>query len=63
MLTLLVSFLIFLVIVCIVAAVVVWILQNIPGVPPFAPRIVWAIAGIVILIWILQRALPALGVH
>jgi hypothetical protein len=63
MLSLLVSFLIFLVIVCIVAAIVVWILQNIPGVPPFAPRIVWAIAGIVILIWILHRALPALGVH
>ena len=62
MLSLLVAFLIFLVIVAVVAAIVSWILQNIPGIPPFAPRIVWAVAGIVVLIWILQH-LGSFGVH
>ena len=60
---LLIHFLIFLVIVCAVAAIVAnWILPNIDGVPAFMPRIVWAIAGIIVLVWVLEVALPALGV-
>jgi hypothetical protein len=62
MLSLLVAFLIFLLVVCVIAWLVTWILSNIPGAPPAAAR-VWAIAGIVILIWVIQRALPAFGVH
>jgi hypothetical protein len=52
---LLVSFLILLLIVCIIAAVAVWILSNIPGVPPWSRNLVWAIAGIVILIWLINN--------
>jgi len=62
MLALLVAFLIMLLIVAVFAGVVVWILSNIPGVPPFAPRIVWAVAGIIVLIWLIQH-LPSAGVH
>jgi hypothetical protein len=62
MLSLLVAFLIFLIVVCVIAAIVVWIISNIPGVPPFAPRIVYAIAGVIILIWLLQH-LGSFGVH
>jgi len=62
MLSLLVAFLIFLVIVFVIAAVIAYILSNIPGVPPFAPRIVYAVAGIVVLIWLVQH-LGAFGVH
>jgi hypothetical protein len=35
----------------------------IPGVPPFAPRIVWAIAGIVVLIWLIGHVGPLVGIH
>ena len=62
MLSLLVTFLIVVLVVCVVAAIVVWILGNIPGVPGWAPRIVWAIAGLVLLIWILEH-LGSFGVH
>ena len=53
--SLVIAFLIFLLIVCIIAGLVAWILSNIPGVPPWAQRVVWAVAGIVILLWVLQH--------
>lgn len=62
MVSLLVSALIMLLVVCVIAAIVCWILGNIPGVPPWATRVVWAIAGLVILIWILEH-LGSFGVH
>lgn len=62
MISLLVSALILLLVVCVIAAIVVWILGNIPGVPAWAPRVVWAIAGLIILIWIIEH-LGVLGVH
>ena len=62
MLSLLVAFLIVVVVVCVFAAIVAWILGNIPGVPPWAPRVVWAIAGLIVLIWLLEH-ISALGIH
>jgi hypothetical protein len=53
--SLLVSFLILLLIVCVIAALVIWILSNIPGVPPWSRNVVLAIAGLVILIWVIQH--------
>lgn len=52
---LVIAFLIFILIVCVLAALVAWILSNIPGVPAWAPKVVWAVAGIVVLIWVLQH--------
>lgn len=52
---LLVAFLIFLIIVCVVAALAAFILSNIPGIPAWAPKVVWAIAGVVVLIWLLEH--------
>ena len=63
MLSLLVAFLIFLLIVCVIAAIVIWILSNIPGVPPFSRNIVLAIAGIIVLIWLLQHFGSYAGIH
>lgn len=48
----LISFLIFLVIVCVITALVVFILDKL-GVP--LGNYAWAVAGIIILIWILQH--------
>jgi hypothetical protein len=62
MISLLVAFLIMLLVVCVIAALVIWILGNIPGVPPWTRNVVLAIAGIVVLIWLLQH-LAAFGVH
>jgi hypothetical protein len=59
MTTLLISFLVFLIVVLVIAAIVAWILSNIPGVPAFASRIVWAIAGLFVLIWIVRHVLPS----
>jgi hypothetical protein len=63
MLSLLVSFLIFLLIVCVIAWIVAWILSNIPGAPPMASRVVWAVAGIIILIWVIAHFAPMAGLH
>jgi hypothetical protein len=52
---LVIAFLIVLLIVCVLAALVAWILTNIPGVPAWAPKVVWAVAGIIVLIWLLQN--------
>lgn len=62
MLSLLVTALIFLLVVCLIAAIVAWILSNIPGLPAWSSRIVWAVAGIVVLIYVLDHV-SALGVH
>jgi hypothetical protein len=63
MLALLVPFLIMLIVVCGIAWLAAWIISNIPGAPGGAARIIWAIAGVVILIWVLQHVLPLAGVH
>ena len=63
MLSLLVGFLIFLVIVCVIAALVIWILSNIPGVPPWARNVVLAVAGIAVLIWLLDHFGRYAGIH
>jgi hypothetical protein len=62
MISLLIAFLIMLLVVCVIAALVIWILGDIPGVPAWARQVVLAIAGIVILIWLLQH-LAAFGMH
>lgn len=54
MLSLLVAFLIFALIAGIVAWLVVFILSSIPGFP-VPPRFVWAVYGIVLLIWVLEH--------
>jgi hypothetical protein len=56
MTALLISFLIFLVIVCVVTALVAFILDKL-GLP--FSNFAWALAGIIILIWVLEH-LPAL---
>ncbi len=63
MLTLLVSFLIFLLIVCVIAALVIWILGNIPGVPACGRNVVLAAAGVVVLIWIVEHFGRYAGIH
>lgn len=63
MISLLVSFLILLLVVCVIAAIVVWIIGNIPGAPPFTRNVVYAIAGLIVLIWLLKNVLPLLGFH
>jgi len=60
--SLLVSLLIFLLVVCVFAALVVWILGKIPGMPAWAGNVAWAVAGIVVLIWLIDH-LAAFGVH
>jgi hypothetical protein len=62
MLSLLVAFLIFLLVVCVIAAIATWIISNIPGAPPWSSRLVWAVAGIIILIWVIGH-LGAFGFH
>lgn len=52
---LLVAFLIFLLIVCVIAALVAFVLSKIPGVPAWASNVVWAVDGLVVLIWILEH--------
>ena len=51
---LLVAFLIFLVVLVVITAIVVFILQKL-AVPPLFINIVYAVAGIILLIWILQH--------
>lgn len=63
MLSLVVAFLIFLLIVAVIAALVIWILGNIPGVPPWSRNVVLAIAGIVVLIWIVEHFGRYAGIH
>jgi len=55
MFSLLIAFLIFVVIVCVIAYIVVWILSNVPGIPAGFQRLVWAVAGIAILLWLLSH--------
>lgn len=55
MISFLIALLICIVIVCVVAAIVAFILTQLPGVPPWAPRVVWAIAALCVLIWLLQN--------
>jgi hypothetical protein len=62
MLALLVPFLWLLIIVFAIAALVVFILGKL-GAPAQFQNITWAIAGVVILIWVLQHVLPLAGVH
>ena len=50
-----ISFLIFMLIVFVIAAVVVFILSNIPGAPAFASNVVWAIAGIILLVYLVEH--------
>lgn len=63
MLSLLISFLIVLLVVCVIAWLVAWIISNIPGAPAGARNIVYAVAGIILLIWVLYHIGPALGIH
>lgn len=63
MLEALVAFLIFLLIVCAIAALVSWILSNIPGIPAWSRNVVLAIAGILVLIYIVQHFGRYAGIH
>lgn len=57
----LIHFVIFLVIVCAVAAIVCkWILPAV-GAPAVIINIVWAIAGVIVLVYLLEVILPAFG--
>ena len=62
MISFLIAMLIVLIIICVVAAIVQFILSNLPGMPAWAPRIVWAIAALAFLIWLLENV-GRLGVH
>lgn len=62
MLSGLVSFLIFALIVLVIAYAVVRIIDMIPGIPAPAPAIIKLVVGIICLVLLLQRGLPLLGV-
>jgi hypothetical protein len=53
---LLIAFLIFLVILVVVCAIVIFILSQLPGVPPWARNLVLAVGALVLLIWLVENA-------
>lgn len=57
-----VSLLIVIVVVCIFAYIVSWALGKIPGTPEALPGIIWAVAALLVLIWLLQH-ISELGVR
>jgi hypothetical protein len=57
---LLIHGLIMLLVLCVIAALAIWILGNIPGIPAWFAKVIWAIVGIIILIWVVAN-LSAFG--
>lgn len=58
MISLLISFIVLL----LAAGIVYWIITQIPGVPPFLPKLVWIVVALIVLLWLVQSFGGSLGV-
>ena len=57
----LIAFLIFALIVLVIAYVILYVLRMIPGLPPPVMQLAPLIIGVIVLLVLLDRALPLLG--